>query len=139
MNDWKDEPVSLRQHSLDLENRRYYYEACLSRVELMKFNGDRDKLIADLAGNYRMRLAAEFAGRKVTISREESVAYPADWWQHLKERWFPQWALKRWPVRMQAKTLALSADASCLFPEVEPFRGHYKTIVAFDRVDWRFL
>lgn len=29
----------------------------------------------------------------------ESVYYPADWWQAFKARWFPRWALKRWPTR----------------------------------------
>lgn len=34
-------------------------------------------------------------------SREQQVQtirYPSDWWQALKERWFPERALKRWPV-----------------------------------------
>lgn len=26
------------------------------------------------------------------------VAYPRDWWQALKQRWYPAWALARWPV-----------------------------------------
>ena len=30
---------------------------------------------------------------------EKTIRYPRDWWEALKERWFPQWALKRWPVR----------------------------------------
>lgn len=25
--------------------------------------------------------------------------YPADWWQAFKERWFPKWAKRKWPVR----------------------------------------
>ena len=29
---------------------------------------------------------------------EKTISYPADWWQALKARWFPPWALKRWPV-----------------------------------------
>jgi hypothetical protein len=24
--------------------------------------------------------------------------YPRDWWQAFKERWFPAWAIRRWPV-----------------------------------------
>lgn len=32
------------------------------------------------------------------------VEWPATWWEHLKERWFPRWALRRWPVRMESKT-----------------------------------
>lgn len=27
--------------------------------------------------------------------------YPKDWWQAFKERWFPKWALRRWPVEME--------------------------------------
>lgn len=27
------------------------------------------------------------------------VAFPQDWWEAVKERWFPHWALKRWPVK----------------------------------------
>jgi hypothetical protein len=26
---------------------------------------------------------------------------PASWWQHLKFEWFPEWALKRWPVQLE--------------------------------------
>lgn len=30
------------------------------------------------------------------VAGEELV--PADWWQAFKARWFPVWALERWPV-----------------------------------------
>ena len=26
-------------------------------------------------------------------------SYPQDWWQAVKERWFPQWLLNRFPVK----------------------------------------
>lgn len=26
------------------------------------------------------------------------IRHPRDWWQAFKERWAPQWALRRWPV-----------------------------------------
>ncbi len=25
--------------------------------------------------------------------------WPKTWWEHFKERWFPKWALKKWPVQ----------------------------------------
>lgn len=31
----------------------------------------------------------------------ETIEYPRDWWEALKERWFPRWAKKRWPVRVK--------------------------------------
>lgn len=37
-----------------------------------------------------------------------TIQYPADWWQALKKRWFPCWALQRWPVRMHVHTVTAS-------------------------------
>lgn len=28
---------------------------------------------------------------------------PADWWEAFKDRWFPKWALKRWPVEWEVR------------------------------------
>ena len=39
---------------------------------------------------------------------------PADWWQAFKARWFPGWALHRWPVRERV----LSLDASVFYPDI---------------------
>ena len=30
---------------------------------------------------------------------DETVRWPATWWDAFKDRWFPRWALRRWPVR----------------------------------------
>ncbi len=35
------------------------------------------------------------------VSRE--LRYPADWWQAFKDRWFPEWALKRWPIEWEVR------------------------------------
>lgn len=29
----------------------------------------------------------------------EYIAYPADWWEALKHRWAPAWALELWPIK----------------------------------------
>ena len=29
--------------------------------------------------------------------------FPRDWWEAFKERWFPEWARKRWPVVYEMK------------------------------------
>lgn len=31
-------------------------------------------------------------------SKEYKATYPSDWKQAFKERWFPNWAKKKWPV-----------------------------------------
>ena len=33
------------------------------------------------------------------IDREEHYSHPATWWDAVKARWFPKWALKRWPAK----------------------------------------
>ena len=32
-------------------------------------------------------------------SVNSEIKYPATWWQHVKERWYPKSWLKRWPVK----------------------------------------
>lgn len=38
---------------------------------------------------------------------EQVVEHPSDWWQHFKHRWFPAWALRRWPVVLAKHTMKL--------------------------------
>ncbi len=62
-----------------------------------------DPLVA--AHNYDLGLfyrdAAEVLKATVTIAmqEEELTKYPSDWWQALKERWFPKWMKQRWPIK----------------------------------------
>lgn len=30
---------------------------------------------------------------------DESVSWPTTWWDAFKARWFPRWALRRWPAK----------------------------------------
>jgi hypothetical protein len=41
--------------------------------------------------------------------KKEVFKYPADWWQALKERWFPRWLLKRFPVVYTYKEFIVKA------------------------------
>jgi hypothetical protein len=31
--------------------------------------------------------------------KEILESYPSDWWEHFKQRWFPSWLIRRFPVR----------------------------------------
>ena len=42
------------------------------------------------------------------------VRYPWDWWQAFKQRWFPQWLLKRYPVVEMVKVI----DIRALYPKI---------------------
>jgi hypothetical protein len=42
-----------------------------------------------------------------------SVSWPADWWQHFKERWFPEWLKQRFPVSHEKTAI----DMFATYPE----------------------
>lgn len=33
------------------------------------------------------------------------IKYPVDWWEAVKERWFPKWLLKKFPVKYVIHTI----------------------------------
>lgn len=57
----------------------------------------------------------------IATQEDREISYPADWWQAFKFRWFPEWALRRWPVKRH-HIIAIHK-----FPEVtlpNEFAGH---------------
>jgi hypothetical protein len=47
------------------------------------------------------------------IDRQD-FEYPADWWQAFKERWFPAWLLKRFPV----VRVGYIVEVKALYPKI---------------------
>lgn len=73
-----------------------------------------------------MRLRAFMLGETL---RSKTWRWPADWWQHFKERWFPAWARQRWPVVYQWRRV----DIDAVYPELSkrvslPREQHYLRI-----------
>ena len=50
--------------------------------------------IADVASG----ILAYLTRQVLSIPHPTELSFPADWWQALKERWFPGWMKARWPV-----------------------------------------
>lgn len=46
-------------------------------------------------------LPPEIAHVEVPEFAVPEIVAPADWWEHVKERFAPAWFLRRWPVRMR--------------------------------------
>jgi len=46
--------------------------------------------------------------------QKKTIRAPSNWWQHFKERWFPGWAKRRWPVQYRVEIL----EAHALYPKV---------------------
>lgn len=54
---------------------------------------------------------------------------PADWWEALKARWFPAWALKRWPVRERVERL----DVKALYPSIRYVVDRHRPTLIMER------
>jgi hypothetical protein len=65
----------------------------------------------DMYGDIALRVIQTVYGRTM---EEVSAEWPYDWWQAFKQRWFPAWAKKRWPVMMHKVIL----EAKDLYPKL---------------------
>lgn len=59
---------------------------------------------------------------------------PATWWEHLKQRHFPRWATRRWPVKLRHSVRQLEIPVTELFPDatIYPQLGQPVRLVAHD-------
>ena len=102
------------RHQLTLERRRFAKQFAISDA----IRVDQHQQIID---HERITFDVELFS---SGTREHDIALPeffvpTDWWQAFKERWFPRWALKRWPV--QRKCLGggrAAVEVTSLFPEL---------------------
>lgn len=68
---------------------------------------------------YHASKVALHAIQKVLVQRECVAEYPADWIEALKERFAPEWFLRRWPVRKSR------IDMDVLYPRIAIPRGQH--------------
>jgi len=57
--------------------------------------------------------------------------FPEDWWQAFKERWFPQWLKKRYPVKY--KQIVINARA--LYPSYKAVVPDHQPVLRIYRVE----
>lgn len=95
----------------ELENMKITLDSKIDRTALSGLNTNFEMFMNEYTDQIIFRLRARLAGQKL----EEVVArWPADWWEALKERWFPAWLQKWFPVRW--KTSMLKSIA--LYPQM---------------------
>lgn len=77
------------------------------------------EVINRIAQNMAFRVRADIFGHKL-----DQIVWkvPANWKESVKERFFPKWLLKRYPVRMQVFRI----DPLVLYPQIKlPNEKHY--------------
>jgi len=73
--------------------KKYVYEAWIDKAT---FPPETAVQILDLETRYCIRALV-----KIVVQEELLCSYPRDWWQAVKQRWFPGWLLKRYPVQTE--------------------------------------
>ena len=68
-------------------------------------------MYSSIADELALRLKQEVYGRQL---EHISARYPDDWWQAFKERWFPAWAKKHWPIQYAE----IHLEAKELYPKM---------------------
>ena len=76
-----------------------------------------------------LRIKQEVWGREV--ERQEHQ-WPADWWQAVKERWFPAWAKKRWPIKYRHVRIL----ARELYPKMRFEPDAFARTIAVSKSEW---
>jgi hypothetical protein len=73
------------------------------------------------------RIASEKL-EEIEVRAEATIEYPATWWEHFKERWYPEWLKRKFPVKYDLKTETniTKADVMAFYPNVSlPEHAHY--------------
>lgn len=63
---------------------------------------------------------------------KEPTHVPADWWQAFKERWFPDWALERWPVRNRTIYTVHKKSRVCPHIKTDRNQAHFNFLADWD-------
>lgn len=96
-----DIPVrSIRFDTERFSAARYFSPEVLERIQVRRGDGIEREVSIMLDG-----LVAKWTEDRI-------LQVPANWWEHFKQRWFPAWALERWPVLMK------TYDAAVILPMV---------------------
>lgn len=97
--------------SVELEILRLTNSILLSREALAQIH--IEAAIRPQVGEMVLSLEAKIAGK--SNIKNDLVRYPADWWQHLKERFAPKWVLKYYPMVYTV----VKMDVDVYYPSVQ--------------------
>jgi len=104
----------MNPHYVNLEQLKWALIKVLNEKEINAIV-DISEHFSFIAGEIAIRAYGHVWAEEKSVQRKE-IKYPADWRQHFKLRWFPQWALNKWPVKITSEVL----DVKCIYPAFKP-------------------
>lgn len=116
--EYSEHPMNYTDHIQEVELRRRTYEAALAIDERQldavrqasvleqRYDVERQQLL--------LHLRAEIYG--IDHPKKLLVQYPKTWWDAVKERFAPEWFIRRYPISRVEITVHLEE----LYPEIKP-------------------
>ena len=93
-----------------MERFRFAFQKFLPDVQVFKAVSI-ESVYDNMMQGFAYQLRYEVLGQELD---ERIVSYPADWWQAFRDRWFPAWWLRRWPIRHREVRMRLLG----LYPQI---------------------
>jgi hypothetical protein len=121
-------PPTIRQYYADkirltVSNLEHDTERLLNRGSIERWRDERLRGFVTQLETYIVGMPSE----RVVVHRQ----WPTDWWQAFRERWFPQWWLKRHPVKYERIDVDKQLYAAvCPHVEVQDHKEHLKWLAA---------
>ena len=120
------EPPKYRRYFaewLQVNLRRVTSVQALLRMEVRSYE---DHLLMGVVHDFTVYLAA-MPKERIEVHKR----WPKDWWQAFRERWLPQWWLRRWPVEYEQVDIDQQIYlAVCPHVDADPQRQHLEWLAA---------
>lgn len=94
-----------------LHKTLFHKQAILDTDIPLPYGMRLEEMKSEVVNQLVYRMTAEIYGHNI---EPVTVSYPATWWQHFKERHFPKFLLKRFPVQMQD----VKVGATAFYPNI---------------------
>jgi hypothetical protein len=88
-------------------------------------NGTLDIEVRDLVDQMALDMHYFVLEMPTKTTKYTERRFPQDWWQAFRQRWFPEWWLRRWPVKEYSLYLATVCEYNvCPHLSHDPQKRH---------------
>lgn len=84
----------------------------------------------EIARNLAIQLSGNLIAGKVYEWPRETVRVPEDWWQAARERWLPNWWIRRWPVKYRTITVRWEVRHICPHVNIVAHDAHIRWLMS---------
>ena len=132
-----DDVVEFEEITLPL--MRVAVNKYVSVGELTRNHMRLDSWREGFAGDMGYMLSTHLIGNKVSSQTMDDIKYPSDWKESFKERWFPEFLKKRYPIRYTYKPTLINHYHLCPHADAPWNTGSHITFLTTSDEDYHSL